>query len=106
MKYGDKLYMYTTVGRHHYDGDKYYKSAYCFRMDPVPGRTHNRFAGYSNSRQPKTTQEKRQYYSCAREYTRGKRRPMMLPCSWESRTKSSYYERSWKRTKSKQKQWM
>jgi len=56
-------------------------------------------------RHPKTTQERRAYYSHA-PFVRAKRRPTSLPDWWDDICPSTYCNRSWKVRFRKRKQWM
>jgi len=79
---------------------------FVFRATPVPytGKSKWRFKYYY--KRPKTTQERRWGYAHDVKYVRGKRRPHILPNSWEDEVRSDVrLGKSWKHYK-KEKQWM
>jgi len=98
MKYGD-----LVVSKWIFFSN--YKKEYRFRIDPVPYvRTYKGWFG-TWFKTPKTTQEKRFFYSCE-EYVRGKRRPRSLANSCDDVIRSDVRTRkSWKKRYKCRKQW-
>ena len=79
-----------------------------FRYDPVPwtGNRSRRCSFGCHYKTPKTTQEKRQSFSCNRKYLRGRRTAVNLPNSWDDWPRSDRkVKKSWKKLKIK-KQYM
>jgi len=104
MNHGDQMYAYITI-KYVYDEKYkypvYYKLGFFFRASPVPGLRNWRSLG-CYYRHPRTTQEARMYYAQDPIYTRGKRKPINLPCVYDDYVRS--IERSWKQKK-KKRQW-
>ena len=76
---------------------------YRYRIDPVPF-IHKRHACFSDwYKLPKVMNEKRQW---DKKYGRTKRNPMNLPDARDDYPRADIYDRSWKKSSKKRKQWM
>ncbi len=74
-----------------------------FRRDPIPGIGGKWFDCY---KRPKTQQERRYSFAYPKRFVRARRNATMLPNAWDDIPRSDIYDRCWKRSKKRRKQWM